>query len=888
MSLPSSVETQLIAILSKYESADCIALIWKEVFEGSGGSYEIKGQALKVIFCYSQLAMREQLVEHTGSERLVLLSPFSEAELANDILARLWKNEPQQISPWRTLKQILRVEMIDPRLTSSDYRWIAESLVSRYEKYQDKISFGEVLDQENAWRALAIGLLDYEEEVLDLPSLFKWSISVDGKAIIAKLPEDVRQHLIDWLRPSLPECAELLSLLLCQGHANDLVAVGLVCSVMYHKEIATHEIVEDQVLLQARIRFSERFLDGQSVPESAIKYLADQAVAYLEKELPSNKKAFNTSFASAEQILASLDLMPVAILSHLLPASYKLRLNVLSDALRPVVAAKSLTKAKNALHIIKSHAMAGEQVSRAEMAIRLYEWLQNHNKPDSEFNTIVADYIDHGGFVDWARSKLWSGDIHEGLSANYEKLSKKVSILRDALNQQFSEYLSDVAQGVRFKDEFIPVENVLDHLIVPLAKNKPVLLLVLDGMSQAVHRELTVDLVQNNWIELQQNNRDSSCLLATLPTITHVSRCSLLSGNICTGVAADEKKAFHSHPALKNSAKLFHKNDLQQPGSGALASDARAVIAGTQHHVVAAVINAIDDQLSSNAQVSVDWNMGKGLPLLKQVLEAAREAGRVVVVTSDHGHVLNHDMHSKKKGDAGERYKLDKNSINKGEVVLSGRRVVTQSKEVVLPWSEKIRYAASKMGYHGGGSLQEVIIPLGVFISESDSDIPENWLEIPRCTPDWWNINHEDLKVSVSDIQGSLVSLQDKKTIPKKPPSGETLDLFDSVANEKTSSDWLSALTTSSVYQQIKARAGRTAIKDELLLNLVKLLDENNGRLMTATLVHELSIPKIRLRGFLSGVQKLLNVDGYPVLSVDRQSGTVTLNIDSLKKQFEL
>ncbi len=42
------------------------------------------------------------------------------------------------------------------------------------------------------------------------------------------------------------------------------------------------------------------------------------------------------------------------------------------------------------------------------------------------------------------------------------------------------------------------------------------------------------------------------------------------------------------------------------------------------------------------------------------------------------------------------------------------------------------------------------------------------------------------------------------------------------------------------------------------------------------------------MNGFLAGLQKLLNVDGYPVLSIDRAAKTVKLDIRSLKVQFEL
>jgi hypothetical protein len=57
---------------------------------------------------------------------------------------------------------------------------------------------------------------------------------------------------------------------------------------------------------------------------------------------------------------------------------------------------------------------------------------------------------------------------------------------------------------------------------------------------------------------------------------------------------------------------------------------------------------------------------------------------------------------------------------------------------------------------------------------------------------------------------------------------------------------------------------------------------------MESMISRELELPKIRVRGFLRNVQKLLNIDGYPILTVDPESSTVKLNIPDLKTQFEL
>ena len=145
--IPSPVLAQMQAILTKDAQADRIALVWREPIEPAESVRQISDTALRFVYCPSELAIRERLVEHTsGRERLVLLSPFDETRLAKDVLARLWGYEPKRISPWRTLEQLLHVNQIDPRLTGKEYRWVAECLVSTYDRYKTRIQVGEVLD----------------------------------------------------------------------------------------------------------------------------------------------------------------------------------------------------------------------------------------------------------------------------------------------------------------------------------------------------------------------------------------------------------------------------------------------------------------------------------------------------------------------------------------------------------------------------------------------------------------------------------------------------------------------------------------------------------------------------------------------------------------------
>ena len=120
----------------------------------------------------------------------------------------------------------------------------------------------------------------------------------------------------------------------------------------------------------------------------------------------------------------------------------------------------------------------------------------------------------------------------------------------------------------------------------------------------------------------------------------------------------------------------------------------------------------------------------------------------------------------------------------------------------------------------------------------------------------------------------------------KKTTDQATIDLF--AETQSPLPDWINELLSSSVYQQQKIRGSRVRLRDEQLQTLLHDLTKSGGQLPPKVIAESLNLPQIRLAGFLAGAQKLLNVDGYPVLTVDRDSRLVKLNGDLLKKQFDL
>lgn len=95
-------------------------------------------------------------------------------------------------------------------------------------------------------------------------------------------------------------------------------------------------------------------------------------------------------------------------------------------------------------------------------------------------------------------------------------------------------------------------------------------------------------------------------------------------------------------------------------------------------------------------------------------------------------------------------------------------------------------------------------------------------------------------------------------------------------------------LFTSPVYLVQKAKAGRTAPDDELMEKILVALQLYHGKVTVAALSEHTQIPTFRLRGLLSAVQRILNVDGQAILGLCRNSDTIELNSTLLRQEFDL
>ena len=184
-----------------------------------------------------------------------------------------------------------------------------------------------------------------------------------------------------------------------------------------------------------------------------------------------------------------------------------------------------------------------------------------------------------------------------------------------------------------------------------MARKAPVLLLVMDGMSAAAATEILDDATERlDWVEaaLAGGRTRRAAALSVLPSLTEVSRASLLCGRLTRGQQDAERAGYAELTAksAKITATLFHKKGVDTTAPGALVADdvgaALDDVAG--HPLVTIVLNTIDDALDRADPGGTDWT-ADAVKHLEPLLERARGAGRTVVLTADHGHIVERRRH---------------------------------------------------------------------------------------------------------------------------------------------------------------------------------------------------------------------------------------------------
>ena len=328
--------------------------------------------------------------------------------------------------------------------------------------------------------------------------------------------------------------------------------------------------------------------------------------------------------------------------------------------------------------------------------------------------------------------------------------------------------------------------------------------------------------------------------------------------------------------------------------------------------MVGVVLNTIDDALDKGKPGPAHWTVDE-VTYLSQVLDEARRAGRPVILTADHGHVLDrvqgpdggpgqpHPANAAQSDAARYRFGVP----GTGEIAVRGPRVLipghakgetnASGGEVVAAVDEAIHYTPRHAGYHGGASPAEVIVPV-ITLLPSDALLPLGWYAYDAVghAPAWWDTTASSaLQQAASDpAPDSARPPRPRRKAAAAPaaPGGDTLfDVTDVERAGTGSSGALGALggrvvASSRMASQRQAIPRAPAEAD--IAALIDALVQAGGRLTIAEAAAVAGQPAVRMSRYLAQVARLLNVDSYAVLGHSEADRLVELNVPLLRQQF--
>lgn len=838
----------------------------------------IDGETLQVVMCESPLAVREAMDRaDEGTARIVVITPCSSAELGIDVEARVVRNKFQRPDPWQAVRDRFRADGgLAPNVPREN--WLRDELLRIPESDLPKLSTSTFLAFDTV-RAAVFASFGLPHQP-DLRSLIAWA-SRTSTAVWEERSQEVRNAVTTWLVDLLGESAGVVLACVAVGHGENVRSLGLVLRLLLEEKNVP--VDQREVLVRASGK-AEAFLARKSMHARELAPWVEQVESELMQAVSAGGAGdWQQVQANATQLMQHLGLDPLAGHSRCLLAGLRARESMLARELAHVrtSGANDLAPVARAIESVQSHLLAeSERKGRLRalpMSLRLLRYLRSAAEETQHFGACVQRYVDHESFVDWAREVL---DYPDPVQTELVELWRAVAARREQFNRRFAEAAATQFAVGASVDGVVPLERAIEEVVAPLAASTGVVVLVLDGCSLGVFREIYADFEPMGWIEVgpvtDGGRGQRRTGLALLPSVTEVSRASLLCGEVTTGSAADEKSGFAAHPALRHGRSkpvLFHKDAMTDERVGMTEAAVKA-LSKDGPRVVGFVLNAIDDWLAKSDTDAAAWSIERIKPLM-EILEQAAIANRVVIVTSDHGHVREHNS-TYVEGKDGTRFRLPGNPSNQ-EFAIRGDRVVVAGKLVLAPHCEQLRYTAAKQnGYHGGATPQELLVPLSIFVHRSHS--VEGLAETPFVLPPWW----QDGAVVPAPAARPATSNKTSKAPDAAPQRTQALPF----ANQGRA--LVAKLFGSEIYKAQKKLAERARIDDSKFEAMLGLLIDQGGTMTLQALAVRLQVPESRARGYLVGMRRVLNMDGVEVLVFDEVSGTLKLDTRMLRMQFAI
>ena len=400
------------------------------------------------------------------------------------------------------------------------------------------------------------------------------------------------------------------------------------------------------------------------------------------------------------------------------------------------------------------------QVRFVEDMARLSRWLARPRPSLSKVSDYIREYQLHGAFADRSAARIMKAKAAVlDFGAQVEAVIAAYRARRDEENVAFAEAVArDYTAGLFGA---VPLHNLWTEIVgrTPGALDRKdgrggLFLCVLDGCSYPAFLELVSELATSPQpIGLTTADRPGEPArgfdtLSPLPTITSYARGALFLGKLPNDPAkpgandadaADaltDKARFNQNDALgTRTRKLFLKADLADGGQALIESLRGSDVA------VAAVFNAIDDQIGSSNTGARLQVKAEDIAGLIPSLQAALASGRRVLLAADHGHTPFWSKEGRVgSGDAPRWRKLEgAEAPPTGFIEIDLHGLGNVSGRHAFAWKTGAYQGNPQVGFHGGCSLEEMVAPVAWLVRDGvQPDDPAWWYG--GVTPTWQSI----------------------------------------------------------------------------------------------------------------------------------------------------
>lgn len=354
------------------------------------------------------------------------------------------------------------------------------------------------------------------------------------------------------------------------------------------------------------------------------------------------------------------------------------------------------------------------------------------------------------------------GTLDRPLAEAATVVYERAQSVRDRLNRRFAEALARREVpifGSRHVGDGMPLHRVTARLVGPLLEDgRSVLLVVLDGCDGGTMVELLAGLPSTIGLRrptlstkappaardaIEAALPDGICAaLSPLPTLTAMGRRALFAGQIPSNAAlseaeaeaadaAGDRGAWAANPAVAAFAPaLLLKGDLDDDLS-ALRDLLRSETDG-QPRAVAVVFNGVDDALGSkHTELPGPWTPTAVHAALPRILLEAIDRGWHVFVTADHGHTPF--VRGRKVAARGLGQRIAREPIP-GAVRFGPTAWRPAPLHLLVDGGAWL--GTQRVGFHGGASIEEVVVPV-MHLGPVDEDTGPGRLPEPEAGWPW-------------------------------------------------------------------------------------------------------------------------------------------------------